>query len=718
MRKRAARLAKPRTDRSGDRRSTQRSRGRRQDNSGIIPVLAKAVREVETAVNRGQVSSPQRSRFQAVALLARVERARILADAARSEVQRDTELKRLEGVATILARIAAREPSLFYLLEEDAEVGDATRRMQRQMRLAAGLDPTPESQDHGSAAVTAGRPGRKAAPRSVVAAQLANPFLAPDFTQATPKPEGRLAGWELIGPLLNSFEHPSPGASACLKLPESRAAIPTPRGLDLMTHQARLLAAVSTGHRTFLLADEPGLGKTAQALLAAQVAKAYPLLAVVPNVVKTNWAREAARWTPGRSVTVIHGDGETIDGFADIVVVNYEVLDRHVDWIGEHGFRGMVVDEAHYIKNKKSQRSQHVIEVSQRIRKRVPRPLLMALTGTPLINDIEDFRAIWQFLGWIDARKPGDVLMAALERTGLTPADHAFYPAARAAVVDLGVVRRRKIDVAADIPARRIADLPVELEGAAGRSIREAESQLAERLVGRYQAALEHRRAGSVAEGIDHATVRRVAEREVAEGTDASTGENVFAMVRRIGQAKAELAADYAAQLVRSTGKVVFFAKHLDVMDAAEDAFAKRNINCRSIRGGQTSAARQEAIDTFVNNPDVAVIICSLTAAGVGINLQVASNVVLAELSWTNAEQTQAIDRVHRIGQREPVTAWRIIAAQTIDAKIAELIDAKGGLAARALDGSSQEASGPSDVQVGALAALLTSVLSERTEHA
>ena len=138
-----------------------------------------------------------------------------------------------------------------------------------------------------------------------------------------------------------------------------------------MGHQARLLAAVSAGHRTFLLADEPGLGKTAQALLAAQVANAYPLLAVVPNVVKTNWAREAERWTPGRSVTVIHGDGETIDGFADIVVVNYEVLDRHVDWIGDHGFRGMVVDEAHYIKNKKSQRSQHVIEVSERIRKRV-----------------------------------------------------------------------------------------------------------------------------------------------------------------------------------------------------------------------------------------------------------------------------------------------------------------------------------------------------------
>ena len=94
-----------------------------------------------------------------------------------------------------------------------------------------------------------------------------------------------------------------------------------------------------------------------------------------------------------------------------------------------------------------------------------------------------------------------------------------------------------------------------------------------------------------------------------------------------------------------------------------------------------------------------------------GLNLQVASNIVLAELSWTDAEQTQAIDRSHRIGQSEPVTAWRIIAAQTIDARIAELIGSKAGLAARALDGSDQEASSPADVQLDALVSLLTDAL-------
>jgi SNF2 family DNA or RNA helicase len=147
-------------------------------------------------------------------------------------------------------------------------------------------------------------------------------------------------------------------------------------------------------------------------------------------------------------------------------------------------------------------------------------------------------------------------------------------------------------------------------------------------------------------------------------------------------------------------------------MDVAEETFAKQGVRFSSIRGDQTSEVRQKNIDAFVNDPDVAVAVCSLTAAGVGLNLQVASNIVLAELSWTAAEQTQAIDRSHRIGQTEPVTAWRIIAAQTIDARIADLIDSKAGLAARALDGSDEELSSSTDVQHEALVALLTDALS------
>ncbi|HEX8094478.1 MAG TPA: DEAD/DEAH box helicase [Jatrophihabitans sp.] len=661
-----------------------------------------------------------RAKFQVVALLVREEHARVQGKQAGSQASRAERLKRLDGIATILAKTAVRDPALLALLAEDAVVSDAARSLKRDMLRAAGIEPDPEEAAPTEPATGSASTERRVVPRSVVTRKLANPFLAPDFSSVRPGRVGprRLAGWELLNPLLSSFERADDRAPACMALP-APAPLRLPGSRKLMPHQAQLVAAAAAGHRTFLLADEPGLGKTAQALLAAEAANAYPLLVVVPSVVKTNWAREVGLWTPNRSATVVHGNGDTVDGFAHIVIVNYEVLDRHVGWFGDFGFRGMVVDEAHFIKNKTSQRSQHVLELSKRIRSRTARPLLMALTGTPLINDIEDFLAIWQFLGWIDETEPRAELMDSLEAAGLTPADPGFYSAARQCVIDLGIVRRRKVDVAADIPARRTADLPVELEEKVGRSIRAAERDLARRLVARYETALANRRSAVAvdASGIDHALVRKIATSEQKNASTTKAGENVFSMMRRIGQAKAGLAADYAAQLARSAGKVVFFAKHVDVMDVAEEAFARQGIRYASIRGDQTPVGRQRNIDAFVNDPEVAIAVCSLTAAGVGINLQVASNIVLAELSWTDAEQTQAIDRSHRIGQTEPVTAWRIIAAQTIDSRIAELIDKKAGLAARALDGSDEQVWSSADVQHEALVALLTDALSESSQE-
>jgi hypothetical protein len=704
-------LARPGQRQTGARRTAPRKQRRVQHGGDVVSVLARTAREVEAAVQRGRVTPAVRTKFQAVALLLRDERARVRA-AAGSDSRRADQLKSLDGIATILATTAVQDAGLLALLAEGSPVSDAARSLKREMLRDLGIAPAPEEIAPAETATASAGSERRVVPQSVISRQLANPFLAPDFSaapQAISRPR-RLANWELLGPLLSSFERAGGGAPACMALPAPTARF-TPAGLELMLHQGQVVAAAAAGHRTFLLADEPGLGKTAEALLAAEAANAYPLLVVVPSVVKTNWAREAARWTPHRPVTVVQGDGEAVDGFADIVVLNYEVLDRHMGWLGNFDFRGMVVDEAHFIKNKTSQRSQRVLALSERIRSRATRPLLMALTGTPLINDIDDFRAIWQFLGWIDDSKPLGELMDALEDTGLTPADRGFYAAARQCVIDRGIVRRRKLDVAADIPARRIADLPVELDEQVGRSIRAAERALAGRMVARYETALTDRSSDVGVDGIDHDLVRRVARWELKEATTAQSPDNVFTMMRRIGQAKAELAADYATQLARSAGKVVFFAKHVDVMDAAEAMFARQGVRFSSIRGGQTPTVRQANVDAFVNDPDVAVAVCSLTAAGVGLNLQVASNIVLAELSWTDAEQTQAIDRSHRIGQAEPVTAWRIIAAQTIDARIAALIDGKAGLAARALDGADQEASSPGDVQLEALVALLTDTL-------
>lgn len=691
---------------------------RASHNEGVIPQLARAVREVEASAQRGKATPINRTKFHVIALLMREERNKAKSDPDLSEQDRAETLKRLDGIAAILAKTAARDTSLITLLEPTAPITDATRSLRRKILENAGVAVEAEEAQASTAEVIELPPElveRQVVPQAIPARIRSNPFLAPDLgVNRKSTPVVRLANWELLGPLLKAFEQGSGGGSACMTLPEAPPIDRlSPRGLELMPHQIRFLEAVRQGHRSFLLADEPGLGKTAQSVIAASVANAYPLLVVVPNVVKMNWAREVQRWTPQRRATVIHGDGQDIDAFADVFIVNYEILDRHLSWISSMGFKGMVVDEAHMIKNVQSQRSRNVLTLAERIRKNTPggNPLLMALTGTPLINDIDDFRAIWRFLGWIDDQKPLAELLGRLEAAGLTPADSAFYASARDIVIDMGIVRRKKIDVAADLPAKRVVDMPVELDDDFGRSIREAEQQLADKLFDRFVRA----RDGKLGEELStESIIRMIAAQELDESKSQTGGINVFTMVRQIGQAKALLAADYAAQLARSVGKVVFFAKHIDVMDAVERSLAERGLRTVSIRGDQTAQARQMEIDAFNNDPEVSVAVCSLTAAGVGVNLQASSNVVLAELSWTDAEQTQAIDRVHRIGQEEPVTAWRIVAAQTIDAKIAELIDSKAGLASRALDGADVRPESEDSVQLQALIHVLTAEIERR----
>jgi hypothetical protein len=254
---------------------------------------------------------------------------------------------------------------------------------------------------------------------------MANPFLAPDLAARAPRetPRRRLDGWELMGPLYKAFETGAGGGQASMDLPPIPSSTRlSPKGLEIMVHQSRFLESVREGHRTFLLADEPGLGKTAESVLAASVADAYPLLAVVPNVVKMNWAREVERWTPQRP-----SDGDPRRRRERRRLrrrVHRQLRDPRSPpaLAGLARPQGMVVDEAHFIKNLTSQRSQNVLALAG------PHPRAGAQTrfcspspARPLINDVEDFDAIWRYLGWTTGEKPGPVLMERLDETGLTP---------------------------------------------------------------------------------------------------------------------------------------------------------------------------------------------------------------------------------------------------------------------------------------------------------
>ena len=228
----------------------------------------------------------------------RDERARVRADEDVSDSQRGEQLKRLDDIATSLAKNAVRDPALLALLGEDAVVSDEARSLEREMLRRAGIETAPVE-----------APPVEETPAAPVEARCGAAVgrLAAD---GQPVPRPRLLG--------RASEHPARDVADRLGAPRPAAALvrarratgprsawtcPSPApgrrpaACELMPHQAQLVAAAAEGHRTFLLADEPGLGKTAEALLAAEAAKAYPLLVVVPNVVKTNWVREAGLWS-------------------------------------------------------------------------------------------------------------------------------------------------------------------------------------------------------------------------------------------------------------------------------------------------------------------------------------------------------------------------------------------------------------------------------------
>ena len=203
-------MARPGQRQTGARRSTMRKQRRDHHRGDVVPVLARTVREVEAAAQRGRVTPAVRTKFQAVALLLRDERARVRA-AAGSDSHRAEQLKRLDGVAAILATTAVQDAGLLALLAEDSEglsqassgagllaegsgVSDAARSLQREMLRDFGIEPAREEIAPAQTATASAGSGRRVLPQSVVSRQLANPFVAPDFSavaQRTSHPRSR-----------------------------------------------------------------------------------------------------------------------------------------------------------------------------------------------------------------------------------------------------------------------------------------------------------------------------------------------------------------------------------------------------------------------------------------------------------------------------------------------------------------------------------------------
>jgi len=405
-----------------------------------------------------------------------------------------------------------------------------------------------------------------------------------------------------------------------------------------------------TARGTFL-ADEQGLGKTVEALTALEADGAFPAIVVCPASMKLGWERETRHWLPHRSVAVVQGRG-TVPPRAEITIVNYEIVAAHVQALGRRRPRAIVIDESHYCKNPQAKRTHAVRRLAATV---TPDGLRLALSGTPVLNHAEELVAQLRIIGRMDEFGSG----ASFSRQfrGRVSEERLHWHMRRACFV-----RRLKADVLPQLPAKRQVVIPVALTN-------EPEYRLAERDVIAWLRS----------QPLDLSTLNA----KIAAALRAQRLAQLGTLQRLAARGKLAAALAWIDDFLASGEPLVVFARHVEVQTAVMARFPQ----ALHLLGEDSLVRREAAIAAFQEPDGPQLIVCATRVAAQGITLTRASNVAFLELEWTPAMHDQAEDRCHRIGQHDAVTAWYLLAANTIDETMARLIQSKRATVAAVTDG-------------------------------
>jgi SWI/SNF-related matrix-associated actin-dependent regulator 1 of chromatin subfamily A len=410
--------------------------------------------------------------------------------------------------------------------------------------------------------------------------------------------------------------------------------------------------------RRAFIADEQGLGKTVEALAALEADGAFPAVVVCPASLKLNWERETRRWLPHRSVAVIHGR-MAVPPTAEITILNYEIVAAHRDALARLRPRALVVDESHYCKNPQAKRTQAVRRLAGAVREG---GLRLALTGTPVLNHAEELVAQLRVIGRLEEFGSGARFSRQFE--GEQSEERLHWHLRRRCFV-----RRLKADVLPQLPPKRQVVIPIALDN-------EREYRLAEDDV---VAWLKE-------QPLDLSELNA----KIAATLRAERLAQLGALQRLAAKGKLHAALAWIHDFLASGEPLVVFARHREVQEAVLERFP----DALHLLGRDSVTAREETVRAFQDPEGSQLLVGATRVAGQGITLTRASNVAFLELEWTPAMHDQAEDRCHRIGQRDAVTAWYLLAAETIDETMARLIQRKRGIVAAVTDGRRIEADG------------------------
>lgn len=450
---------------------------------------------------------------------------------------------------------------------------------------------------------------------------------------------------------------------------------------ELYPYQKDGVAYVDAMEGRALIADEMGLGKTIQALAWLQLrTNARPALIVTTATMKGIWEEEARKWLQNADTQVLSGTKMDTELSGNILIINYDILVYWTRRLQDYGLQAVVMDECHKAKNPQAQRTKQMKKVCAGV------PHVVGLTGTPM-------------------NKPKDLYVPVdLIRPGLFPSRFVFlrrYCGAKhngfgwdfggssneeelhKILTENVMIRRLKKDVLKDLPEKTYTFVPLDLENRAEytRAEKDFESYVRDKVDRDVRKKFDE-----IAEEMK--SIVSIDEEELEYLKQSKTETlTVMAQIEELKQlsvkGKMRSIIQWVDDFLETEEKLVMFCEHKFVIEHLMTYYGKKIVK---IDGSVAPTDRKEVVRQFQKEERVRLFIGN-AAAQEGLTLTRASNVAIIELPWTWDALSQRIDRVHRITQKRGVMVWYLLASQTIEEKIAKILDSTRIMAEQILDG-------------------------------
>ncbi|WP_406412668.1 DEAD/DEAH box helicase [Streptomyces halstedii] len=464
------------------------------------------------------------------------------------------------------------------------------------------------------------------------------------------------------------------GALAVLRarVLDEDATLPPPPGLDATLRDYQLRGLAWLDRMTSLglggcLADDMGLGKTIT-VIALHLHRAHtaPTLVVCPASLLGNWHREINRFAPGVPVRRFHGTDRDLSGTEPgFVLTTYGTMRSSAEQLAAHTWGLVVADEAQHVKNPHSS--------TARALRTIPAPARVALTGTPVENNLSE---LWALLDWTTPGLLGPLKAfrarhaRIVENTGTAAGlgnDEAVERLSR--LVRPFLLRRKKSDpgIAPELPPKTETDHPVFLT--------REQATLYEAAVRETMAFIEQSE-GIARRGLIMKLLGSL--KQICNHPAQYLKEEPTRLAGRSG--KLALLDELLDTILAEDSSVLIFTQYVSMARLLAAHLASRAVPSQLLHGGTPVAERERMVDRF-QSAEVPVFLLSLKAAGTGLNLTRAAHVIHYDRWWNPAVEEQATDRAYRIGQTQPVQVHRLIAEGTVEDRIGELLASKRALA-------------------------------------